>query len=98
MSLVPHALIGCFSLGPAIFLAGWPFLWHDTFRRIGWYVGFHFNHEYYNMEYFGVNYFWPPDPMAFSWVMRLFPDALSTLVLGVLGAVGELGEQFERVR
>jgi Dolichyl-phosphate-mannose-protein mannosyltransferase len=97
ISLVPHALIGCFTIGPAIFLAGWPFLWHETFRRIGWYVGFHFNHEYYNMEYFGVNYFWPPFPMSYSWVMTLFTVPLTTLLLGVLGMLRELGVGFERV-
>lgn len=97
ISLVPHALIGCFTIGPAIFLAGWPFLWHETFRRIGWYVGFHFNHEYYNMEYFGVNYFWPPFPMSYAWVMTLFTVPLSTLLLGVLGAIRELGAAVERV-
>jgi hypothetical protein len=97
MSLVPHALIGCFTIGPVIFLAGWPYLWHETFRRIGWYVNFHFNHEYYNMEYFGVNYFWPPFPMSYSWVMTLFTVPFTTLSLGVLGMIRELGSVFERM-
>lgn len=90
ISLVPHALIACFTIGPAIFLAGWPFLWHDTLHRVGWYVGFHFHHEFYNMEYFGVNYFWPPFPMSYAWVMTLFTVPLTTLLLGVLGLIREL--------
>jgi 4-amino-4-deoxy-L-arabinose transferase-like glycosyltransferase len=97
MALVPHALIACFTLGPLIFFAGWPFLWHDTFKRIGWYVGFHFHHEYYNMEYFGVNYFWPPFPMSYAWVMTLFTVPLTTLLLGVLGVIRELAALGEKL-
>ncbi len=81
----PHALIACLTIGPAIFFACWPFLWNETFERLGWYVGFHFNHEYYNMEYFGVNYFWPPFPMSYAWVMTLFTVPLTTLALGLSG-------------
>jgi 4-amino-4-deoxy-L-arabinose transferase-like glycosyltransferase len=90
ISLVPHALIACFTIGPAVFFAGWPYLWHDTLHRVGWYVAFHFHHEYYNMEYFGVNYFWPPFPRSYAWVMTLFTVPLTTLLLGVLGLIREL--------
>jgi 4-amino-4-deoxy-L-arabinose transferase-like glycosyltransferase len=97
VSLVPHALIACFTIGPLIFFCGWPFLWHDTFQRIGWYVNFHFHHEYYNMEYFGVNYFWPPFPMSYAWVMTFFTVPLTILLLAVLGMIRELGGVGERV-
>ena len=85
IELVPRAIIACFTIGPLLFFAGWPFLWHETFQRLGWYAGFHLDHEYYNMEYFGVNYFWPPFPMSYAWVMTLFTVPLTTLALGVSG-------------
>ncbi|HKU41815.1 MAG TPA: glycosyltransferase family 39 protein, partial [Polyangiales bacterium] len=85
---VPHALIACLTIGPLLFFAGWPFLWHDSFERLGWYVRFHLHHAYYNMEYFGVNYFWPPFPISYAWVMTLYTVPLSTLALGCFG-VGE---------
>jgi hypothetical protein len=90
IDLRPRALLACLSIGPLIFFAGWPFLWHDTLQRVGWYLGFHLHHEYYNMEYFGVNYFWPPFPMSYAWVMTFFTVPLTTLVLGVLGLVDEV--------
>jgi 4-amino-4-deoxy-L-arabinose transferase-like glycosyltransferase len=84
-SRVPFALLAMFVLGPAIFFAGWPFLWHDTWLRLDWYAAFHLKHEYYNMEYFGVNYFWPPFPMSYAWVMTYFTVPLTTLALGLAG-------------
>ena len=53
--------------------------------RLGGYVGFHFNHDYYNMAYFGVNYFRPPFPISYPWVMTLFTVPLVTLALAVFG-------------
>jgi 4-amino-4-deoxy-L-arabinose transferase-like glycosyltransferase len=49
-------------LGPLIFFASWPWLWHDTVRRFGDYLGFHLGHVHYNFEYFGTNYYHPPYP------------------------------------
>lgn len=87
---VPFALLAMCVLGTAIFFAGWPFLWHDTWQRLAWYVSFHTKHEYYNMEYFGVNYFWPPFPMSYAWVMTFFTVPLTTLGLGLAGLAQEL--------
>ena len=69
-------------LGPLIFFAGWPWLWHDTLPRLRDYAAFHLHHEYYNMEYFGVNYFWPPFPSSYAWVMTLFTVPFTTLAFG----------------
>jgi 4-amino-4-deoxy-L-arabinose transferase-like glycosyltransferase len=88
--MTPHALIACVTLGPLVFFAGWPFLWHDSLERLGWYLRFHLHHEYYNMEYFGVNYFWPPFPSSYAWVMTLYTVPLTTLLLGVVGTAERL--------
>jgi 4-amino-4-deoxy-L-arabinose transferase-like glycosyltransferase len=84
-NLVPFGLCAL-ALGPLLFWAGWPWLWHDTAARLHAYAAFHLHHEYYNMEYFGVNYFWPPFPSSYAWVMTLFSVPLTTLALGVTGA------------
>jgi hypothetical protein len=85
IGLVPWGLIAVLCLGPLLFYAGWPWLWHDGWHRLRAYVAFHMHHEYYNMEYFGVNYFWPPFPMSYAWAMTLFTVPLTTLVLGLSG-------------
>lgn len=87
ISLVPWWLIGMALLGPPLFVAMWPWLWHDTFPRIGEYVGFHVNHVHYNIAYLGTTYFSPPSPTSYAWVTTLFTVPLVTLVLGVAGIV-----------
>ena len=86
LRLVPYGLLAL-AIGPLIFYAGWPWLWHDTWPRLRAYAAFHLHHEYYNMEYFGVNYFWPPFPSSYAWVMTLFTVPLTTLALGIAGAL-----------
>ena len=85
LSLVPWWLLAMALLGPPVFVGSWPWLWNDTWSRIGEYVGFHMNHEYYNMAYFGVNHFWPPFPVSFPWVMTAYTVPLVTLALAACG-------------
>jgi 4-amino-4-deoxy-L-arabinose transferase-like glycosyltransferase len=85
ISLVPWWLLGMALLGPPLFVAMWPWLWNDTFPRIGEYVGFHVNHVHYNIAYLGHTYFSPPSPTSYAWVTTLFTVPLITLVLGVAG-------------
>lgn len=86
ISLVPWGLLAAICIGPCLFYAGWPWLWHDSWPRLRSYVAFHMQHEYYNIEYFGANYFWPPFPISFPWIMTLFTVPLTTLLLGIAGA------------
>jgi 4-amino-4-deoxy-L-arabinose transferase-like glycosyltransferase len=95
---VPFGLIAMLLLGPLVFFAGWPWLWHDTLARLRDYAAFHLHHEYYNMEYFGVNYFWPPFPSSYAWVMTLFTVPFTSLALGVCGAVLELKRTRDELR
>jgi 4-amino-4-deoxy-L-arabinose transferase-like glycosyltransferase len=83
--LSPYWLAAMATLGPAIFFASWPWLWHDTRERLAAYAAFHLHHEYYNIAYFGVNYFWPPFPISYPWVMTLYTVPTTTLLLSVLG-------------
>ncbi len=91
---IPRVLLICAVLGPLVFVAHWPWLWHDTFARIATYVRFHLNHEHYPIRYFGKVYLHPPFPWHFSWMMTVLTVPATILGLGALGllraAVGSL--------
>jgi hypothetical protein len=84
---VPTSLIAMATIGPAIFILLWPWLWNDTLPRIQEYVSFHVHHEYYNIEFLGQTYFGPPSPRSYMPVMILATVPTVTLVLFLIGAV-----------
>ncbi len=90
---IPVALFSMLILGPAIFIAHWPFLWHDTLARLGWYFGFHLNHVNYYWEYFGTLLTEPPFPWAYPFAVTALTLPLPCLVLGVFGFFGVAGER-----
>ena len=69
------------TLGPAVFLALWPWLWHDTVARWNEYTAFHLHHVYYNMEFLHRNYAGPPSPIAYLPVMVVATVPTITLAL-----------------
>lgn len=73
-------------IGPVIFFAHWPWIWFETVDRIGFYLGFHRGHAYYNMEYFGQTYFRPPLPISFPFVMTVVTLPVTTSLLIATGA------------
>ncbi|AUX23095.1 hypothetical protein SOCEGT47_036140 [Sorangium cellulosum] len=79
------ALAAMATLGPLVFFALWPWIWHDTLPRLREYASFHLNHEYYNMEFLGRNHWTPPMPRAYAPVMTAATVPLVTLVLFVAG-------------
>lgn len=83
--LVPYWLLAMVTIGPLLFYASWPWIWHDTFTRFANYARFHLHHDYYNMVYFGENYFRPPFPVSFPFVMTLFTVPLTLALLMVFG-------------
>jgi hypothetical protein len=93
---VPAALVAMATLGPVIFYLGWPWIWHDTGRRLSDYVAFHLGHEYYNMEFLGRTYWKAPMPRLYAWVMTLGTVPGITLVLSCLGLVRALRTAFDR--
>ena len=86
----PWWLVAMVTLGPLIFLGSWPWLWHDTLPRLGWYVRFHVNHVYYNIAYFGFTWFEPPFPASYPFVMTAITVSAVVLVLAILGVVRRL--------
>jgi 4-amino-4-deoxy-L-arabinose transferase-like glycosyltransferase len=78
--------LSCMALlGPLVFVALWPWIWHDTLPRLKDYANFHLNHEYYNMEFLGRNYWKPPMPRGYAWVMTLATVPVITLALFAVG-------------
>jgi 4-amino-4-deoxy-L-arabinose transferase-like glycosyltransferase len=61
----PWAIVAPYVIGPAIFVALWPWLWFDTAERVREYAQFHLHHDYYNIEFLGRNVFAPPAPLAY---------------------------------
>ncbi|HZU84493.1 MAG TPA: glycosyltransferase family 39 protein [Polyangiaceae bacterium] len=83
---LPASVVSMATVGPAVFYALWPYLWHDGLARLQWYVDFHLNHEYYNIEFLGKNYFGPPSPKAYLPVMVLATVPTITILLFGVGA------------
>ena len=85
---IPASLVMMVAIGPAVFVALWPWLWNDTLPRVQEYVNFHVNHEYYNIEFLGQTYFGPPSPKSYMPVMIAATVPTVTLVLFAVGFVG----------
>ena len=84
---IPIVLVSCAVIGPLVFIATWPHLWHDTFLRIGQYIGFHMHHEHYPAMYFGELLTKPPFPWHFPVVMTALTVPAPMVALGTLGFV-----------
>ena len=94
---VPASVVSMATIAPLVFYALWPYLWHDTFARLQWYVEFHLNHEYYNIEYLGKNYFGPPSPKSYLPVMVLATVPTVTMLLFAVGCVDRARAQARRL-
>jgi hypothetical protein len=88
--LLPASLVAMAVMGPILLYCGWPWLWHDPVERVGEWVKFHTNHEYYNMEFLGRNYNAAPSPRLYMPVMILATVPTVTLALFAIGAFERL--------
>ena len=82
---LPASLVAMATIGPAVFVLLWPWLWNDTLVRVQEYVSFHVHHEYYNIEFLGRTYFGPPSPKSYMPVMIAATVPTATLVLFAVG-------------
>jgi len=78
------------TIGPAVFFAHWPWIWFDTWRRVGAYLSFHLHHWHYNFEFLGQNYNHPPYPISFPWLETALTVPVVTLALALGGLVALL--------
>jgi 4-amino-4-deoxy-L-arabinose transferase-like glycosyltransferase len=87
---IPASLVAMATIGPAVFVLLWPWMWNDTLPRIQEYVNFHLHHDYYNIEFLGRTYFGPPSPKAYMPVMIMATVPTVTLVLFAVGAIDRM--------
>ena len=83
----PWAFLSGLVLAPPIFFAHWPWLWFDTIRHVGSYLGFHSNHPHYNTAYFGENIIQAPTPISYPFVLTLLTVPTVVIALFVAGAL-----------
>ena len=93
---LPRVLVAMLLVGPLVFFVTWPWLWSDTWHRLGDYVAFHLHHEYYNMEFLGRTYYEPPMPRLYAWLMTAATVPATVLALCVLGVVRVSREALRR--
>jgi hypothetical protein len=84
-TVVPWHLLAMATIGPALFVGLWPWLWRETVPRFQEYVSFHVNHDYYNIEFLHKNYWGPPSPAAYAPVMIMATVPTVTVLLFVYG-------------
>jgi 4-amino-4-deoxy-L-arabinose transferase-like glycosyltransferase len=94
---VPTPLVAMAILGPLVFYAFWPWIWHDTLPRLQEWVNFHTHHDYYNIEFLGKNYFQAPSPRSYAPVMIAATVPTITLVLFGIGAFDRIRVAFHRI-
>ena len=87
---LPWALVFGAVLAPIIFFAHWPWIWTDTWHRLGGYMGFHAGHPFYNTAWFNENIIGPPTPIALPAGMTLFTVPTVIIVLFLFGAAMRL--------
>lgn len=80
-------LVAGVVIGPLVFVALWPWLWHDTQARFHEYTAFHLNHVYYNMEFLHRNYAGPPSPVLYLPVLIAASVPTVTLALWAFGVL-----------
>lgn len=83
LSLRPWWLLSMATLGPLVFVASWPWLWHDGRERFLWYANFHLKHVHYHIQYLGTSYWRPPFPWHVPFVSTAFTVPSTTLLLGL---------------
>jgi 4-amino-4-deoxy-L-arabinose transferase-like glycosyltransferase len=86
-------------VGLGVFVATWPWLWHDTLPRLRDYAQFHLRHENYPWLYLGRMLRDPPFPIAYPFVVTALtvPAAvLAAMVGGLLHAGSRLVEAIRR--
>jgi hypothetical protein len=85
--LVPGALPAMAVVGPAVFLASWPWLWRAPWARFREYALFHLQHENYSWQYFGRILRQPPFPLGYPFVVTALTVPVAVLVVYVAGFV-----------
>jgi len=76
-------IIPLLIIPPIIFIAFWPWLWKDTFRRVTDYLSFHMHHAVVYVYYLGDQQ--PIAPWHYPWVLTFITVPLLILALFFIG-------------
>lgn len=96
---IPLAAVSMALLGPLVFLLSWPWLWSDTFSRVGAYVAFHLNHYGIYFLYFGQRFVKDPfAPWHAMFTMAAITVPLATSALALIGIWFSRGPILHRLR
>jgi hypothetical protein len=82
---IPLAFFSMLLLAPILYYAHWPYLWNDGLRKMAGYMGYHMNHEHYDVPYLGTILHHPPFPWHFPYVMSFFTVPEMSVLLGAAG-------------
>jgi len=91
-------LVAMAVLGPVIFYAHWPYLWHAPVDRTAWYLAFHATHNHYAWFYLGEVLRAPPFPLAYVFVVTALTVPTPLFVGMALGWFGALGRGVRAAR
>lgn len=78
-------LVSFAVVGPLVFFITWPWLWDDTWSRLGAYIMFHWQHWQISVMYFGRVY--TVAPWHYPLVMTAITLPPVTLVLALVGGM-----------
>ena len=84
---IPRSLVAMCVFGPIIFFGCWPWLWFDTFKRLGAYVAFHMKHYPIYLFYQGEIFTEPFAPWTMPFTMAAAVIPVPLLFLGLLGTL-----------
>jgi 4-amino-4-deoxy-L-arabinose transferase-like glycosyltransferase len=82
---LPLAFFAVLVVTPILYYAHWPYLWNAPVAKLGGYLGYHMQHEHYDVPYLGTILRHPPFPVPFPFVMSLFTVPEMTVLLGGVG-------------
>ena len=89
------AALAWLGAGLAVFLAGWPWLWFDTWGRLRAYLSTSVDRLPLRVEYFGQVYLDHDVPWHYPWVYFVVTVPVGLHLLGVLGVRRGLAEAGE---
>ncbi|MHB8878304.1 MAG: ArnT family glycosyltransferase, partial [Myxococcaceae bacterium] len=78
-------------LGPLVFYAHWPYLWHHPVDRTAWYLAFHATHSHYAWLYLGKLLREPPFPLEYVVMVTALTVPTSLFVPMAAGFVSVVG-------
>jgi hypothetical protein len=78
-------IVSMIVLGPAVFVAGWPWLWHETSANIGAYLADKLSRMHIAVYYLGKTYDQYPPPWHYPFMLTAVTVPAGLLVAALIG-------------